>query len=382
GAAESAGMLEGAASSIGSNIDALSNAIETVVGAVQRMESEIGGLSTSIVTTNRSVERVNYSLTALSQGVQSVNSITEESSELSKKTTRDAESGRDASEETIRAMNDIASSFNRLSDSVSSLAMRSEAIDRVIEVIDDVTRATNLLGFNASIIAAQAGEHGAGFAVVAERVKSLADSTRQSTREIGELVVDVRLEIDRAAAELNDSARLIRDGETLSLKAAESLGVIIESSEDAAAMVSRIQEATGGQDKRLQDLQESVLELRAVNERLEKSATEQRNSLQYIANSVLNARDINERVSATARAQAAETMSIAGSAQVVDSQTRGIRDEVAGQRQATESLQHAFTGFARSAENSAERSAGLDQTVRELGAHLKRLEETLSHFKL
>ncbi len=381
GTAESATMLEGAAKSIVDNMDTLSNAIETVVGAVRQMEGEVAGLSNSIVTTNKSVDRVNFSLAALSHGVTAVQSATHESAELTKKTTRDAENGRDASEETIRAMNAITASFGRLSDSISSLANRSEAIDRVVEVIDDVTRATNLLAFNASIIAAQAGEHGAGFAVVAERVKSLADSTRQSTREIGDLIVDVREEIARAAGELSDSARLIHDGETLSLKAAESLGVIIDSSEDADAMVSRITDATEQQGRRLKDLQQSVEELRAVNERLEQSAGEQRRALKFISSSVLNARDINERVSATARAQAAETMSIASSTQVVDSRSRSIRQDVDAQGEATQSLQAAMAAFAQSAEQGAERSIGLDRAVRELGEHLKALERSLDYFR-
>lgn len=381
GTAESATMLEGAAKSIVENMETLSRAIETVVGAVRQMEGEVSGLSDSIVTTNKSVDRVNFSLAALSHGVSAVQAATRDSAELTKKTTRDAENGRDASEETIRAMNAITASFGRLSNSISSLANRSEAIDRVVEVIEDVTRATNLLAFNASIIAAQAGEHGAGFAVVAERVKSLADSTRQSTREIGDLVLDVREEITRAAGELSDSARLIHDGETLSLKAAESLGVIIDSSEDADAMVSRITDATEQQGRRLEDLQQSVDELRAVNERLEQSATEQRRALQFISSSVLNARDINERVSATARAQAAETMSIASSTQVVDSRSRSIRQEVDAQGTAAESLQRAMAAFAQSAEQGAERSIGLDRAVRELGEHLKTLERSLDYFR-
>ncbi|MEO1170595.1 MAG: methyl-accepting chemotaxis protein, partial [Myxococcota bacterium] len=382
GTAESARMLEGAATSIVQNMETLSGAIETVVGAVQRMETEVGGMGSNVLTTHRSVERVTSSLVALNQGIQSVEQAARESAELSDKTTKDAMNGRSASAETMRAMQTIIESFRRLSDSISALAARSDAIDRIIVVIDDVTRATNLLAFNASIIAAQAGEHGAGFAVVAERVKSLADSTRQSTREIGDLVLDVRREITNAAEEITESARSIQDGEALSLKAAESLGVIIESSEEAAQMVGRISAATQQQGRRLRDLEQSVEDLRAVNDALDRSSNEQRNALQFIATSVLNARDINERVVATARAQAEETKTISSASQTIDSRTKDIQFDADEQREGTGLLLDMMTNFAELVETNETRSRSLDDAVGELTKRLDSLNQSLGAFKL
>lgn len=381
GTAESAGLLEGAASSIVDNMESLGSAIGTVVDGVQRMEGEVGGLTTGIQTTNRSVERVSFSLAALNHGVSAVEQAAQESAQLANKTTRDAQNGRDAAEETIRAMSDITASFTRLNESITALAARSDAIDRVIEVIDNVTRATNLLAFNASIIAAQAGEHGAGFAVVAERVKSLADSTRQSTRDISDLIIEVRDDIGRAVEELHESARSIHDGETLSLKSVESLAVIIESSEEAAAMVERISSATEQQSERLVDLKRSVDELRSVNDALERSAGEQKKALQYIESSVINTRDVNEVVSATARAQAQETANISASAKTIDHRTQDINLVADEQRAGTGTLQATMESFAESAEAGAVRSVRLDRAVRELTEHLGALEESLNRFR-
>lgn len=382
GSAESARMLDGAASSIVQNMETLSGAIETVVGAVQRMETEVGGLNSNISTTQGNVERVSLSLTALNQTIQSVEYAAKESAQLAGKTTEDAMDGRAASAETMRAMQTIIASFQRLSESISALTARSDAIDRIIVVIEDITRATNLLAFNASIIAAQAGEHGAGFAIVAERVKSLADSTRQSTREIGELVIGVRQEITAAAEEITESARSIQDGESLSRKAAESLTVIIESSEGAAQMVGRISDATYQQSGRLRELEQSVEDLRAVNEALARSSNEQRSALQFIATSVLNARNINERVVATARAQAEETTTISSASQLIDSRTKDIQLDTDEQREGTGLLLTIMSNFAELVENNEARSGALDDSVGELTARLEDLNRTLAKFRL
>lgn len=381
GTADSAGLLEGAASSIVTSMEPLSEAIEDVVHSVQQLDLHTGGVSKGMSTMNRSVDHVAASLRSLEQTSESVRISAGKSADLAEQTTRDAQHGRDATGETIRAVKAIRASFDRLSDSIHSLSARSVAINRVIVVIQDVTRATNLLAFNASIIAAKAGEHGAGFYVVAERVKSLADSTRQSTAEIGELVIDVRDEIHRAAKELDESRRSIHDGEARSVEAEESLSVIIESSEQAAAMVQQIFEASEAQNRRFRELKSNVDELREIRSSVENAASEQRAATELIASSVLNVRDINERVGATARAQAGETRSIATAMQHIDGRIRRIGADSEHQKVGTVHLQSTMERFAELAQSNLNQSVELERLVRELTVWVQSLDETLSPFK-
>lgn len=379
-ATESIIILESSATSIVNTMESLSSAHRDLIDGVKRMGNEVDEIAEDFQSSNRSVECVTSALEDLNHGVQAIELAAAESARLANNTTQDAEHGRRTSQDTIRAMSDIATRFARLDQSISALASRSEEIDRIIEVIDNVTRATNLLAFNASIIAAQAGEHGAGFKVVAERVKSLADSTRQSTRDISDLVIKVRDDISHAAQELHDSARSIQDGETLSIDSDHSLAVIMESSRKAEAMVQQIRAATREQNHRLVDLGNNIEKLRNVNSALDHGTADQRKALHRIESSVARTQEIHEKVGAAARAQAREMAQISTSTRSIDGHTREIDLATKEQQRTTEALQSAIESFATSSEVGTSCSTNLEQVIQKLSEDLEKLDDNLGRF--
>src|SRR2546423_991193 len=94
-----------------------------------------------------------------------------------------AESGMNAVRETIVAMEQIRRAVVSANDVVARLGERSTAIGRILNVIEDVAEQTNLLALNAAILAAQAGEHGKGFSVVATEIREVAQYVRQAMVE-------------------------------------------------------------------------------------------------------------------------------------------------------------------------------------------------------
>ena len=95
----------------------------------------------------------------------------------------------------MEGMKNIKSSVEKTNDFVKKLGVRSDEIGKILNVIDDITDQTTLLALNAAILAAQAGEHGKGFSVVAEEIKDLAERTAFSTQEIGSLIQSVQEEV-------------------------------------------------------------------------------------------------------------------------------------------------------------------------------------------
>ena len=104
-------------------------------------------------------------------------------------------------------MDNIKKAVEASAEVINRLGKRSQEIGQILKVIDEVTDQTGLLALNAAILAAQAGEHGKGFSVIAEEIKDLAERTTASTQEIAGLIVTVQKEVGQSVQAMERGAR-------------------------------------------------------------------------------------------------------------------------------------------------------------------------------
>jgi len=171
-----------------------------------------------------------------------------ETGDLARLVTSTAERGEALVNDSVQGMYRVEESIRRASEIVEALGHRSQEIGRIVDVIQEVADQTNLLSLNAAIIAAQAGEQGLAFGVVAEEIRSLAERTARSTREIAAIVRQTRGQVDAAVTHVQEGRERATAGVALGDRAASSLKEIRATTQRTFAAV----EATVAETVRLE----------------------------------------------------------------------------------------------------------------------------------
>ncbi len=232
----------------------LTSTSSEVVAAASQIASSAEELSQGM---NEQGGQVRSVAGASTQLAASATRIEEQSNEACTITTRAGELGRAGAESVnsaITQMNTIRDEINSLTQSMQALGQRTANISRLVEIINDIADQTNLLALNAAIEAARAGEHGRGFAVVADEVRKLSERTAASTREIIESVEAIRVQSDQTVAQVNTSNQTVARGVEQTALVSKQLQEIVSTSTQAAEVVAMIRSSTGEQTSATQEI--------------------------------------------------------------------------------------------------------------------------------
>ncbi|MEW5706493.1 MAG: HAMP domain-containing methyl-accepting chemotaxis protein [Actinomycetota bacterium] len=206
-------------------------------------------------SSSQSVE-VEGILSAVSQVSGIANSVavnSQKAAEQAGDTYNAAKEGAMAVKKTIAEMDLIKSKVGESTDKIGELRNYSSRIGDIVEVINDIAEQTNLLALNAAIEAARAGEHGKGFAVVADEVRKLAERSAKATGEVAQLIAAVQKGTEETVVSMHSGVQEVESGSSLAYEAGKSLDRIIDAVEETdmviIEIVSAIQELAAKGDQ-------------------------------------------------------------------------------------------------------------------------------------
>lgn len=209
-------------------VDKLKNIIadisEATIGINQAgrdMDQQSRGIATQLKDHNNETEQVVSAVTEMSSTANEVASNTNQVAEATHAVSEDVNHAQSCVETSLTEVSALVEEINGAASSMNALTEQSQEINKVLSVIGAIADQTNLLALNAAIEAARAGEHGRGFAVVADEVRSLASRTQKSTLEINEMLGELHRLVELSAKAMSlsqqrsvrsvDSSRAISD---------------------------------------------------------------------------------------------------------------------------------------------------------------------------
>lgn len=161
--------------------------------------------------------------------------------------------GLEAMDKSIKAMQEIREQMDAVAQSILRLADQGVAIGEIIATVNDLADQSNLLSVNAAIEAARAGEEGAGFRIVAQEIRSLAEQSKQATVQVRALLGDIQKATSSAVMNTEQANKAVRTGVELSEGTARSIhsmaGSIEESAQAAAQIAASAQQQSVGMDQ-------------------------------------------------------------------------------------------------------------------------------------
>ncbi|HRV90541.1 MAG TPA: bacteriohemerythrin [Anaerolineae bacterium] len=215
-------------------------AATTTAASIEQMTRAIDGIAQGAQEQAAAVNRSSNITTQISSAIQQVTTNAQVSAQSATDAAQVAREGAIAVEANLKGMESIKAKVGLSAQKVQEMGQHSHQIGAIVETIDNIASQTNLLALNAAIEAARAGEHGKGFAVVADEVRKLAEKSTQATKEIATLINGIQLTVAEAMQAMHEGAEEVEIGVTRSNESGAALNSILQAVETVNQQVEGI----------------------------------------------------------------------------------------------------------------------------------------------
>jgi methyl-accepting chemotaxis protein len=260
----------------------LGSAATEIVASTAQLASSASESAAAVSETTTTVEEIRQTTQLATQKAKAV-------ADSAQKAVQISNSGRKSTDDATAGMGRIRAQMEAIAESMMRLSEQSQTIGQIIASVEDLAAQSNLLAVNAAIEAAKAGEHGRGFSVVAQEVKSLAEQSRQATDRVRTILGDIQKATTAAVLATEQGSKAVEAGGKQTELAGDSIQALAASVTEAAHAATQI--AASSQQQLV-----GMDQVAGAMENIRQAGTQNMDSAKQLETAARNINDLGQRL--------------------------------------------------------------------------------------
>lgn len=298
---------------------------DTTVQHMEQLRTAIRQIAQGAEHQAGHVHRATDLLGDAARAIEATNAAAAEVSVTAGQALASARTGGQAVQEALAAMGRINETTGDVAERVRQLGTYSQQIGEIVELIDGIAEQTNLLALNAAIEAARAGEHGRGFAVVADEVRRLAEHSQESTRAIAALIQDIRNDVEAAIQAMDDTLSAVEEGTRLAGAAGQALEEILRAMERTDVTAQKIRQAAEDLLRQSTTTVSAMEEVAGITEENAAATRQMTAASDQVVSAMEQVASVAQETAASSQQLSASTEEVAASVDAINTSAQNLR---------------------------------------------------------